>query len=123
MKEMDAYEVANSLDEIGRIKDMGRPPVEDVERLAAKMLRSMQSRLESLERTKESLCKALDEAGDSLIEVGGKIESLENDAARYRWCKQQDTFGSMVRDSTGDCDENTDSVIDAAMQANKETNA
>lgn len=66
---------------------------------AVECIRYLQSRLESLEKTKESLCKALDEAGDSLIEAGAKIQSLEKDAARWREVLTNDAF--VVCDESG----------------------
>ena len=39
----------------------------------------VESRIAHLEKTKESLCKALDSSGDSLIEAGERITVLEQD--------------------------------------------
>lgn len=49
MKER-ALALASRLEEIGRNKDMGRPPINDTEREAAALIRELQSRLESLEK-------------------------------------------------------------------------
>ena len=67
MKER-ALKLADRLNEIGRDKDMGRPPIKDTEREAATLIRELQSRLEELE--KEST-------------------TLKKDAERYRWLRDQ----------------------------------
>lgn len=99
MKER-ALSMAARLEVQGRIKDMGRPPVKDVEREAAALILELQSRL----------------------------ESLEKDAARYRWLRNEtaivaSNFTERIAIAHYEKDEHDcrtlDGHIDTAMQANK----
>lgn len=47
--------IADRLDEMGRIKDMGRPAILDTEREAAEIIRFMQRRIAELEKENTSL--------------------------------------------------------------------
>ena len=49
--------IADRLDEMGRIKDMGRPAILDTEREAAEIIRFMQRRIAELEKESVSLKK------------------------------------------------------------------
>lgn len=92
---------------------------------AETQLSLMQSRLESLEN---ALRKANEQAEHFEREWylrGDVIESLEKDAARYRWLREdcgvveyKEAFGSIGAGMLP-CGDELDSAIDAAMQANK----
>lgn len=62
--------IADRLDEMGRIKDMGRPAILDTEREAAEIIRFMQRRIAELEKENASLEKGAEqyEAWYSIME-------------------------------------------------------
>lgn len=126
---VDALEVAKELDEnrscFGDTKNKSkenavfylRSQYEQIQ-LLTKHAKELQSRLESLEKTKESLCKALDEAGDSLIEAGAKIEALEKDAAQREL--RLETIRALYPSAPSDTE--LDLAIDAAMKSSNTAN-
>lgn len=112
MKER-ALKIANRLDEIGRVKDMGRPPIKDTEREAATLIRELQSRLE--------------EVNQKVDELEKENASLRQDAARYRWLRDGSDlvaswYGGIALAGfakTNKHKSELDTAIDAAMQVNK----
>lgn len=90
---------------------------------------SLQSRLESLEqelKDRNEACIGLNSVikrmAEDNIKRCGQMESLENDAAKYRLASEQDNFCDFVIHAFGcycDDKESADRVIDTAMQANK----
>lgn len=73
-KKMDAIELSILLNEAGKIKDMGRPPIDDLERLSSKMLLSQHAHIQELEDLRAQELRAYELTVSNLREKVAELE-------------------------------------------------